>query len=90
MLLKKLFFVISATLGQQDGIVVRKVKKWRDGDKCIPELLTLYKELQPDITLLAFCLQFIPMEISNLSKLGTVCYHPSLLPRHRGMSAVNW
>eukprot|EP00850_Spirogloea_muscicola_P007137 SM000035S13117 [mRNA] locus=s35:541699:543389:- [translate_table: standard] len=30
------------------------------------------------------------MEISNACKHGSIVYHPSLLPRHRGASAINW
>ena len=26
----------------------------------------------------------------GVPSLGTICYHPSLLPRHRGASAINW
>ena len=37
-----------------------------------------------------YCSQFIPMEIINLPKHKSICYHPSLLPRHRGASAISW
>uniref|UniRef100_A0A8D0CJX4 10-formyltetrahydrofolate dehydrogenase n=1 Tax=Scleropages formosus TaxID=113540 RepID=A0A8D0CJX4_SCLFO len=42
------------------------------------------------LNVLPFCSQFIPMEIINFPRHGSIIYHPSLLPRHRGASAINW
>ncbi|XP_028907607.1 cytosolic 10-formyltetrahydrofolate dehydrogenase isoform X2 [Ornithorhynchus anatinus] len=30
------------------------------------------------------------MEVINAPKHGSIIYHPSILPRHRGASAINW
>lgn len=30
------------------------------------------------------------MEVIDGAKLGSICYHPSVLPRHRGASAISW
>ena len=30
------------------------------------------------------------MEVINYPSKGSICYHPSLLPRHRGASSINW
>lgn len=30
------------------------------------------------------------MEVINHPKHQSICYHPSILPRHRGGSAINW
>ncbi len=49
-----------------------------------------YKELQPDLTILAFVTEIIPEEFFQVPSKGAICYHPSLLPRHRGGSAINW
>jgi methionyl-tRNA formyltransferase len=32
----------------------------------------------------------IPEKLLGLASIGTICYHPSLLPRHRGASGINW
>lgn len=40
--------------------------------------------------MLPFCSQYIPMDIINYPKHKTICYHPSLLPKHRGVSAISW
>jgi methionyl-tRNA formyltransferase len=49
-----------------------------------------YVKLQPDLAVLAFVTDIIPEKLVNLPSLGTICYHPSILPRHRGASAINW
>lgn len=30
------------------------------------------------------------MEVINYPRFQSICYHPSLLPRHRGASSINW
>jgi len=49
-----------------------------------------YKELKPDLTVLAFVTDIIPARYFEVPTQGAICYHPSLLPRHRGASAINW
>jgi methionyl-tRNA formyltransferase len=46
--------------------------------------------LEPELGIMAFVSDIIPVEVLNLPKLGTIQYHPSLLPRHRGRSSINW
>jgi methionyl-tRNA formyltransferase len=48
------------------------------------------KELNADIGIMAFVLQFAPQEFVNIPKHGTIQYHPSLLPKYRGPSSINW
>jgi methionyl-tRNA formyltransferase len=43
-----------------------------------------------DLGIMAFVLQFAPQEFVNVPRLGTIQYHPSLLPRYRGPSSINW
>ncbi|XP_054631809.1 mitochondrial 10-formyltetrahydrofolate dehydrogenase-like isoform X3 [Dunckerocampus dactyliophorus] len=43
-----------------------------------------------EINVMPFCSQFIPMNIIDHPKHGSIIYHPSILPRHRGASAINW
>ena len=49
-----------------------------------------YRELRPDLTILAFVTDIIPARYLEAATKGAICYHPSLLPRHRGGSAINW
>jgi methionyl-tRNA formyltransferase len=39
---------------------------------------------------MAFVTDIMPDSIINYPQYGTIMYHPSLLPRHRGGSAINW
>jgi methionyl-tRNA formyltransferase len=39
---------------------------------------------------MAYVLQFAPQEFVNIPTHGTIQYHPSLLPKYRGPSSINW
>jgi methionyl-tRNA formyltransferase len=43
-----------------------------------------------DIGIMAFVTQFAPQEFVNIPRHGTIQYHPSLLPKYRGPSSINW
>ena len=49
-----------------------------------------YAKLKPELAILAFVTDIIPEKLLTVPSLGTICYHPSILPRHRGASAINW
>jgi methionyl-tRNA formyltransferase len=55
-----------------------------------PEAAQAMKDLGADIGIMAFVLQFAPQEFVNIPKHGTIQYHPSLLPKYRGPSSINW
>ena len=78
-----------ALVGRENDVPVFKFKTWRKGGKAIPEILQTYKNLNAELNVLAYCSQFIPMEVINYPRLQSICYHPSILPRHRGASAIN-
>jgi methionyl-tRNA formyltransferase len=46
--------------------------------------------IKVDIGVMAYVLQFAPQDFVNIPRLGTIQYHPSLLPKHRGPSSINW
>ena len=46
--------------------------------------------LEPDLMVMAFVILKVPEAVLNAPTHGTIQYHPSLLPRHRGPSAINW
>jgi len=54
------------------------------------EVLEAYRDLQPDLVVLAFVTDILPESLLDIPSIGTICYHPSLLPRHRGSSGINW
>lgn len=43
-----------------------------------------------DLMVMAFVNVFVPEAARDTPKMGSICFHPSLLPLHRGPSAVNW
>jgi methionyl-tRNA formyltransferase len=55
-----------------------------------PEVYDQYIKLKPELNILAFVTNILPESILKYPRLGSIQYHPSLLPRHRGGSAINW
>jgi methionyl-tRNA formyltransferase len=54
------------------------------------QVFAQYRDLAPDLTILAFVTSLIPWRFLESPARGSICYHPSVLPRHRGASAINW
>ncbi len=48
------------------------------------------RQLKVDLGIMAYVLLFAPQEFVNIPKHGTIQYHPSLLPKYRGPSSINW
>ncbi|XP_013783953.1 cytosolic 10-formyltetrahydrofolate dehydrogenase-like [Limulus polyphemus] len=80
----------AATIAKEDGVKVFKFPRWRQKGQAIPEVVEQYKSVDAELNVLPFCSQFIPMEVINHPKYQSIIYHPSLLPRHRGVSSINW
>ncbi|HLZ72153.1 MAG TPA: methionyl-tRNA formyltransferase [Dehalococcoidia bacterium] len=55
-----------------------------------PEVFEQYAALKPDLNVMAFVTDIIRENVLTLPAQGTIQYHPSLLPRHRGISSINW
>ena len=55
-----------------------------------PEAAQAMQAAGADIGVMAFVLQFAPQEFVKIPKHGTIQYHPSLLPKYRGPSSINW
>jgi methionyl-tRNA formyltransferase len=72
-------------LSEKSGIDLFRPVHMKD-----PEVCDAYSSLKPDLAILAFVTDIIPERLLNIPSTGTICYHPSLLPRHRGASGVNW
>jgi methionyl-tRNA formyltransferase len=50
----------------------------------------LLRTLKADIGVMAYVLQFVPQDFVGIPRHGMIQYHPSLLPRYRGPSSINW
>src|ERR1700712_386398 len=70
--------VLEAFLARGDTVV---------GVFCAPEKPG---ESPDPLAALAYVLQFVPQDFATIPTHGTLQYHPSLLPRYRGPSAINW
>jgi methionyl-tRNA formyltransferase len=49
-----------------------------------------FEELHADLGVLAYVTQIVPRNVFEVPRLGSICFHPSLLPKYRGGSAINW
>uniref|UniRef100_A0A8C4ZGG9 10-formyltetrahydrofolate dehydrogenase n=1 Tax=Gadus morhua TaxID=8049 RepID=A0A8C4ZGG9_GADMO len=79
-----------AVEAERDNVAVFKFPRWRLKGQALPEVVAQYKATGAELNVLPFCSQFIPMEVIDHPQHGSIIYHPSLLPRHRGASAINW
>jgi len=73
------------TASQEKSLRVHQFKSLRD-----PEAVRAMQDAGADIGIMAFVLQFAPQEFVTIPKHGTIQYHPSLLPKYRGPSSINW
>jgi methionyl-tRNA formyltransferase len=73
------------SLAEKSGITFFRPNLMKD-----PQVHDAYVKLKPELAILAFVTDIIPEKLLTVPSLGTICYHPSILPRHRGASAINW
>src|SRR3954451_1432414 len=74
-----------AEAARKAGIEVRQPESF-ETESAAADLASL----KPDLMVMAFVTLFVPEPVLNAPTHGTIQYHPSLLPRHRGPSAINW
>ena len=67
------------------GVPVWQPKRLRDA-----EYVAMFQALHADLCVMAYVTDIVPLDIINAPTYGTIQYHPSLLPKHRGPSAINW
>lgn len=70
---------------QAANVPVFQPKRMKD-----PEAYDQMVSLNPDLVVLAFVTDIVPGKVLEVPKIGAICYHPSILPRYRGASAINW
>lgn len=70
---------------QEKGLQVFQFASYRK-----PEAQEALRALKVDLGIMAYVLLFAPQEFVTIPKHGTIQYHPSLLPKHRGPSSINW
>ena len=70
---------------QERGIPIFQPRSFRR-----PEVHEEMAALAPDLCVMAYVTLFVPGSVLAIPTLGSIQYHPSLLPRHRGPSSINW
>ena len=55
-----------------------------------PAVWEAFRAMRPELGVMAFVTLFVPEDFLYIPEKGTIQYHPSLLPRHRGPSSINW
>ena len=73
------------TAAQEKGVEVFQFQSLKSDDA-----KSAMKKLGAELGVMAFVLQFAPQDFVAIPKYGTIQYHPSLLPRYRGPSSINW
>lgn len=73
------------THAMENGIEVFQFKRMRS-----PEAIEAFAALNTDLGVMAFVTDIVPQDILEAPTHGTIQYHPSLLPKHRGPSSINW
>jgi methionyl-tRNA formyltransferase len=55
-----------------------------------PAVAGAFAGARADLGVLAYVTQIVPEPLLAVPRLGSICFHPSLLPRYRGGSAIPW
>ncbi len=70
---------------EERGVQVFQLRSLKD-----EQAARILSGLEVDLGVMAYVLQFVPQNFVNIPRHGTIQYHPSLLPRYRGPSSINW
>lgn len=70
---------------EEKGLTVFRFPSYRK-----PDAQDALRRLEVDLGVMAYVLLFAPQDFVRIPRHGTIQYHPSLLPRHRGPSSINW
>jgi methionyl-tRNA formyltransferase len=69
----------------EKGLPVHQPESYKN-----PEVWEQLASHEADLCVMAYVLLFVPEEALNVPKYGSIQYHPSLLPWHKGPSSINW
>jgi methionyl-tRNA formyltransferase len=74
-----------AAYAHEKALPVHQLKSWKT-----PDALELMRSFAPDLCVMAYVTLLVPQPVLEAPRRGTIQYHPSLLPKHRGPSSINW
>lgn len=75
---------------EAQGLPLFRHKRFRRKGAAIPELVDEYRDLGAELNIMPFTTVILPSEIVDAPAHGSLCFHPSLLPRFRGGAAIPW
>lgn len=70
---------------EERGLPVLETRRLRDA-----AVFATYAAWRPELVVMAFVTDILRENVLAAPTRGVIQYHPSLLPRHRGNSAINW
>jgi methionyl-tRNA formyltransferase len=70
---------------EERGVPVHQFPKLTD-----PAALEAMRQANAEVGVMAYVTQFVPQDFCAIPKFGTIQFHPSLLPVHRGASSMSW
>jgi methionyl-tRNA formyltransferase len=74
----------------KEAAIAAKLPVFQPASYRKPEVWEEFRALKPDLQVMAFVTLFVPEDFLNIPTRGSIQYHPSLLPKYRGPSAINW
>jgi methionyl-tRNA formyltransferase len=75
---------------QARGLPLFRHRHFRRKGEAIPERVQEFLGLGAELNVLAYVTAILPPEIVDAPPRGSLCFHPSLLPRFRGGAALAW
>jgi methionyl-tRNA formyltransferase len=73
------------TFAEEKGLPVYQPDNFKDA-----EYLDAMRAVNADLCIMAYVIIFVPEEARDIPTHGSICFHPSILPKHRGPSSINW
>lgn len=74
-----------ADYAREKGLPLHQPSSWKT-----EEAAELMRSFDADVCMMAYVTLLVPQAVLDIPKQGTFQYHPSLLPKHRGPSSINW
>jgi methionyl-tRNA formyltransferase len=72
------------------GLRLLRHKAFRREGRAIASRVEEYRALGAELNVMPYTTVILPTEIVDAPALGSLCFHPSLLPRFRGGAAIPW
>jgi methionyl-tRNA formyltransferase len=79
-----------AELAEEEGWRLVRHKAFRRKGEARPELVEEYLSFGAELNVMPFTTVILPPEIVDAPRLGSLCFHPSILPAYRGGNALAW